>query len=228
MPNWLLAAVRARKSIEYTAGPSPSDAGNRERAYAEQALANAANKVAVSQRGCRNTELNTAAFCMGTLISRGWIGLATVEGRLHDSAAACGLLADDGERAVCSTIKSGIDAGTKEPHADLQKRDKQKGNGAAGPGAAPTREQGKRLVVHRASDIIPVAVDWLWPGRLAIGKTTLIGGDPGLSKSQLATFIAATMSRGGQWPCGEGQSAKKSVIVLCAEDGAADTPSCRV
>jgi putative DNA primase/helicase len=82
---------------------------------------------------------------------------------------------------------------------------------------------GKQLIVHRASDITPVAVDWLWPGRIAIGKTTLVGGDPGLGKSQLAAFIAATISIGGQWPCQEGRPPKRSVIVLCAEDGMADT-----
>jgi hypothetical protein len=228
VPTWIVSASQARKTTEYSAGPSPSDAGKRECAYAERALTNAANKVAASQRGRRNAELNTAAFCMGTLIARDWIGRSTVEGRLHDAAIACGYVADDGEPAVRSTIKSGIEAGLKEPHPDLKERDRPKGNGVANPSAARTSEQsGKRLVVHRASDITPVAVDWLWPGRIAIGKTTLVGGDPGLGKSQLAAFIAATMSRGGQWPCGEGQSAKKSVIVLCAEDGAADT-SCRV
>jgi hypothetical protein len=75
--------------------------------------------------------------------------------------------------------------------------------GAAKP-SATGKQEGKRLVAHLASDINPAAVEWLWPGRIAIGKTTLIGGDPGLGKSQLAAFIAATMSRGGQWPCGEG------------------------
>jgi putative DNA primase/helicase len=224
VPQWIVSAIQARKAREHSAGPSPSDSGKRERAYAERALVNAANKVAATQRGRRNAELNTAAFCMGTLIARGWIGAATVEGRLHDAAATCGLLADDGERAVRSTLKSAIEAGIKEPHPDLKERDKPKGNGAANLSAACTSEQGgKRLIIHRASEINPVAVDWLWPGRLAIGKTTLVGGDPGLGKSQLTTFIAATTSTGGQWPCQEGCAPKRSVIVLCAEDGMADT-----
>jgi hypothetical protein len=85
------------------------------------------------------------------------------------------------------------------------------------------QDRSKRLVVHRASEITPVPVEWLWPGRLAIGKTTLLGGDPGLGKSQLATYIAATVTQGNRWPCQEGQAPKRSVIVLCAEDGLADT-----
>jgi RecA-family ATPase len=78
-------------------------------------------------------------------------------------------------------------------------------------------------VVQAASDIFPTPVDWLWPGRIAIGKTTLIGGDPGLGKSQVSTFIAATISQGGNWPCNEGATPKGSVIILGAEDGLADT-----
>jgi hypothetical protein len=81
----------------------------------------------------------------------------------------------------------------------------------------------KRLVVHQASSIEPKPVEWLWPGRIAIGKTTLIGGDPGLGKSQLSLYIAATITNGNRWPCDEGQAPKRRVIVLCAEDGLADT-----
>jgi Protein of unknown function (DUF3631)/Bifunctional DNA primase/polymerase, N-terminal len=132
VPTWIVAAIQARKGAENSVAPSPGDVGKRERAYAEAALTSAANKVAASQRGRRNSELNIGAFCLGTMIARGWIGAATVEGRLHDAAVACGLLADDGERAVRSTVKSGIEAGIKEPHADLKEQDnKPKGNGGA-------------------------------------------------------------------------------------------------
>jgi predicted ATP-dependent serine protease len=73
--------------------------------------------------------------------------------------------------------------------------------------------QGKKtkvLVIKRASEIEPAPVEWLWPGRLAMGKTTLIGGDPGLGKSQLSAFIVALLSTRGRWPCGEGQAHRKA------------------
>jgi putative DNA primase/helicase len=81
----------------------------------------------------------------------------------------------------------------------------------------------KRVVIKCASEIDLEPVEWLWPGRLAIGKTTLIGGDPGLGKSQLSSFIAAALSTGGRWPCDEGVAPEKNIIILSAEDGAADT-----
>jgi putative DNA primase/helicase len=82
---------------------------------------------------------------------------------------------------------------------------------------------GRRLEVRVASRIAPEPVTWIWPGRLALGKLTVIAGDPGLGKSQVLISAASTISTGGQWPCGEGASPQGSVIILSAEDGDADT-----
>lgn len=79
------------------------------------------------------------------------------------------------------------------------------------------------LISRCASEIELEPVEWLWPGRLALGKHTCIAGDPGTGKSQLSTAIAATVTMGGTWPCDEGRSPQGSVIILSAEDGAADT-----
>jgi len=43
-------------------------------------------------------------------------------------------------------------------------------------------------------------VDWLWPGRIPIGKVTLLVGDPGVGKSLVALDIAARVTRGAPWP----------------------------
>ena len=58
---------------------------------------------------------------------------------------------------------------------------------------------------------------------LAGGKHTCVAGEPGTGKSQLTMAIVATLTMGGQWPCNEGKAPLGSVIVLSAEDGAADT-----
>jgi putative DNA primase/helicase len=86
----------------------------------------------------------------------------------------------------------------------------------------PFRES-NGLVSTCASEIQIEPVDWLWAGRLARGKHTCTAGEPGTSKSTLSMFIAATVSTTGAWPCGEGYSPLGSVIILSAEDGAADT-----
>lgn len=82
---------------------------------------------------------------------------------------------------------------------------------------------GRSLISKRASEIVPERVQWVWPGRIAVGKQTCIGGDPGTSKSTLSIAIAAAVTKGTEWPCGEGKAPKGNVIILSAEDGAADT-----
>ena len=73
------------------------------------------------------------------------------------------------------------------------------------------------------SEIAIELVDWLWLGRLARGKHTCWAGEPGASKSTLTMFVAATISMGGEWPCGEGAAPQGTIIILSAEDGIADT-----
>jgi hypothetical protein len=82
---------------------------------------------------------------------------------------------------------------------------------------------GGGLIIHRAADITPEPVEWLWPGRVAIGKQTLIAGEAGLGKSQVTVDMATQVSNGGEWPCGEGRAPLGNVFILSAEDGAADT-----
>jgi putative DNA primase/helicase len=89
-------------------------------------------------------------------------------------------------------------------------------------GAAPS-QAGSRLISRRAADITPRRIDFLWPGRLARGKHTAFAGEPGDGKSQLSIYVAATISRGGEWPCGEGRVPVGNVLIFNAEDGAEDT-----
>jgi putative DNA primase/helicase len=85
----------------------------------------------------------------------------------------------------------------------------------------PSNEPG--LVICRASEIAPEPVSWLWPGRIAVGKQTLIAGEPGLGKSQLATAIIAAVTTSGYWPNSEGRAPLGRAIILSSEDGIADT-----
>jgi putative DNA primase/helicase len=79
-------------------------------------------------------------------------------------------------------------------------------------------------VIVRLSDVKPEPVAWLWPGRIALGKLTLIAGDPGLGKSFLTLDMAARVSRGWAWPDAPGVTTTPGgVVLLSAEDGVADT-----
>jgi hypothetical protein len=91
---------------------------------------------------------------------------------------------------------------------------------ASAPGTPLT---GRHLISYRASDIQPERLEWVWPGRIARGKVALLGGPPGLGKSQVTANVAAIVSSGGAWPCGEGRAPQGGVLILSAEDGIADT-----
>ncbi len=49
----------------------------------------------------------------------------------------------------------------------------------------PAQPPKRRLISHRASDLKPEKLVWVWPGRIPEGKLVLLGGPPGLGKSQL-------------------------------------------
>src|SRR5260370_36989256 len=76
--------------------------------------------------------------------------------------------------------------------------------------AAPNRA----LIVQCAADITVKPPEWLWSGRIAVGKLTLIAGEAGLGKSQVSIAMAATVSTGGAWPCGEGGAAPGNAAIL--------------
>lgn len=79
------------------------------------------------------------------------------------------------------------------------------------------------VVFRRLSDVQAQSIRWLWPGRFARGKVSMIAGNPGLGKSQVTASLAAIVTSGGPWPVDGGRCERGSVIFLSAEDDAADT-----
>ena len=76
---------------------------------------------------------------------------------------------------------------------------------------------------RRMSSIEAKPIRWLWPGRLARGKVSMIAGHPGLGKSQIMGSLAAIVSTGGMWPVDRTKAEQGSVIFLSAEDEPSDT-----
>ncbi len=78
------------------------------------------------------------------------------------------------------------------------------------------------LVGKLLSEVEPERVEWLWSGRLPLGKLSILDGDPGLGKSAVTLDVAARVSAGLDLPDGE-QCSPAGVVLLSAEDGLADT-----
>jgi putative DNA primase/helicase len=79
------------------------------------------------------------------------------------------------------------------------------------------------LVITAAADLEMRGVEWLWPGRFAMGKIGLIAGLPDMGKGQIAAFLAAAVTAGIPLPCNEGTARQGNMIWLNAEDDARDT-----
>lgn len=74
----------------------------------------------------------------------------------------------------------------------------------------------------RVAHVAAERVQWLWDGRIALGKLTVIDDDPGQGKSTLTTDIAARISTGTPLPGGT-RTVPAAVVLLSAEDGVGDT-----
>lgn len=86
-----------------------------------------------------------------------------------------------------------------------------------------SRKSSVRLV--SLDTITPENVKWLWPGRVPLGKITILQGDPGLGKSTLALEIACRTSKNLPMPDDSLSDLHEAanVLLLSAEDGVADT-----
>ena len=63
----------------------------------------------------------------------------------------------------------------------------------------------------------------VWYPFIAIGKITLLQGDPGDGKSTMMMNLIAELSTGGKTPDGCKIGAPQKVIYQCSEDGVSDT-----
>lgn len=81
-----------------------------------------------------------------------------------------------------------------------------------------------QLVTRSLSDVQVRPVSWLWPGRVPRGKVTMLAGDPGLGKSFMTMDLAARVTVNADLPDVRSPfRTPGSVLVLSAEDDAADT-----
>lgn len=78
------------------------------------------------------------------------------------------------------------------------------------------------MTLIRLADVQPERVSWLWPGRIPLGKLTILDGDGGLGKSTVLLDLAARLSTGEPLPDGPALE-RAGTVLLSIEDGLADT-----
>ncbi|MGY4413218.1 putative DNA primase/helicase [Bradyrhizobium sp. LB7.1] len=210
--------AEALSADEQTAGKSDGSdeaAGweqNDERQYgptAAKVLRAARRSVALASKEAKFAVFTEVATTLADAVVSQWVPKNVMVDRLLDIATAHGCF--DRDRSDVE----GLIGKYAEGAADQKQKPEQASSGSK----APKR----RLIAHRASDLEPEKLVWVWPGRIPEGKLVLLGGPPGLGKSQLTAFMSAVVSNGGHWPCGEGSTLPGDVIFMSAEDGVQDT-----
>jgi hypothetical protein len=108
VPGWLSMVLETPDTASTTRAVSATEAQTK---YAYTALAGEQSALKAAQNGSRNNQLNNAALKLGGLVGAGVLSRSVVEAALEETALAIGL----NQREVKNTIRSGIDAGIKEP-----------------------------------------------------------------------------------------------------------------
>lgn len=175
------------------------------------------------------------------------IDLVTVTGKLQTTGrleeaggdAAVSVLADDAlppnAAYYCRRVKEGLERREARRAAEgfIQDLDERKPLAEATAGfhkvllaaaARPDDNGDGTPAIVRVGDVQRQAVRWLWPGRVPLGKVSLLAGDPGLGKSMLTLDMGARLSTGRPWPDAPDTTTEPGgVIILSAEDDVADT-----
>ena len=131
---WIESILRPSAEPPREEHPAAETSDQRGRAYAEQALHEIETGLAVTREGERNERLYKAAFRVGTMAARGWLGEAEIRNALRRACQTNGLFKDDGAPAFQRTLDSGLADGLKTPHEDLRDR-AQYAHEDKGPGA---------------------------------------------------------------------------------------------
>jgi len=103
LPQWCIEAITPKIRPPLIHIPKGTD-------YAEGVLRNEIQKLATTQEGCRNDQLNRAAFVLGTLVRDNKLSEFVVTAALQSAARACGLE----ENETKGTIESGLEAGKRQ------------------------------------------------------------------------------------------------------------------
>ncbi len=139
-------------------------------------------------------------------------------GRCPDCAGALG--ADEGTSAFCAGCGAFVPRGEWITTAVSTNGREANEEDVAG-GERLRRSFGP--IVSTLSTVKREEVDWLWYGRLALGKPTCLMGDPGVGKSFVTASIGTRISLGSPLPGEEESREPADVLFLACEDGLADT-----
>lgn len=237
LPEALASFLKPKLSTgnsEPSANPVACDVTDRERAYAENALADEIAALSSMRHGeGRNAALNRAAHSVGTMVGAGWIERETAEQALWEASEQNSYRAKDGDAATWKTLQSGLESGITKPRDPLPASDVPQwiretvanllAAHKAKQSAAVTSTHKRSVALIQGCEIQERPVSWLWDQYLPMGKLTLLAGAGGTGKSTIAFNLAGVVANGGIWPDGTRCRDAGNVLIWSSEDSPEDT-----
>lgn len=123
-------------------------------------------------------------------------------------------------RAECIERFRKLTPWVAESIARAERAQRSKASAATAPASA---DDVSGLLTRCVANVQARPVRWLWPGRIARGKVSMLAGHPGLGKSQACISLAAIVTTGGLWPVDRTRCERGSVLIFSAEDDPEDT-----
>ena len=229
-PRWLIDQCRpvrvkpASPTVVQLIRPSAKN----EEAYALSTLNRVASELAAMPPDTgRDNKLVSAAGTMGRMIKAGWIGYATVEGRLVDACRANKLLDEIGENEVRDKIKRSVEA--VSAHEPLPDKSQAKGNGKDDSAEQKTEtarqeqaEGGKAnelfALIKSSKQFVSgfIPPDYIVDGLLQEGFLYSLTGATGSGKTAIDLRLAASIALGVRFTNRE--TKMKRVLYFAAEN----------
>ena len=174
----------------------------------ERELQSKCGELAATPIGGRNNRLNDLACRAGNRIGSDLLDRSRVESDLTRAGVASGL----GRSECAATIRSGIERGLLEPYTLKTSSVPTTGQ------RRPDRKSGATVEwMHLVADERP---EFLWGHRIVRNSVTLLAGDSGLGKSQIALEVIRSMTGNGGLPDDKGQVIEAGrVMYVSFEDG---------
>ncbi len=190
-------------------------------AWYRKALENECARVMLAPNGQRHTALKNASVTVAGYLHTGAFSRQEMIAALQTAGIRAGLP----PKEVADLIGWGETTGTANPLPRAAKLDApraKKGKAEALPASATIAPE--TPLILRASDVKPRQVEWLWPGRIPLGKMTTFAGQGGVGKTMVLCDIAARVTTGREWPHSGGVCAEVgSVLFISGEDDPDDT-----
>jgi DNA-directed RNA polymerase specialized sigma24 family protein len=225
LPPWLVALIvnGPRQSEESSEQESTEqfqtdNQGRREKSYAEGALRRCSAELRTTPVGARNSKLNAAAYKLGRMVARGWIGQADVVDALRSACVENGLVGDDGIRAFESTINSGLQAGLQDPHPDPDD------SGESYRQQSARDEQGTRLAPITLDALLCMPIpprEYLIEFLIHVRGLVMIYAWRGIGKTWFALALGYAIATGGSYLKWTARKPRR-VLHVCGEMPAGD------